>query len=322
MKALLEKLKNFANKYKLLIKNTKIGIAISGGPDSVFLLNLLHAVKNELNLSLYVLHFNHKIRKKADEDEIFVKELAKKLKIPFFTQALDVIEFKRKTGLSLEHAARIKRYEFFSNAKAKLKLDFIATGHTKDDFVETLLMNLIRGSSIDGLVSLKPRRDYFIRPILAFSKSEIEVWLINNNIEFRRDETNLDKNYTRNKIRLELIPHLEEFNPNIKETLFRFGMILLEDVTYINKKIETEIVKHVKFIDNKAIIDLSNFDSNPSLIKRTLSEVTKKILDSDYSLSYENLERLKDTINTGKQTHLRKLIKAKKEKGTVIIERI
>ncbi len=321
MKELLKKLKNFANEHNLFPFDSKIGVAVSGGPDSVFLLTLLNALKDELNLNLTILHFNHKLRKEANEEENFVKKLAKNLSLSIFTGSENVIELSKKHRLSIEHAARIKRYKFFNEAKKVMDLDFIATGHTMNDFTETFLMNIIRGSSLDGLVSLKPKRDFFIRPILTFTKDEILDFLKANNIEFKTDKSNYDTKFVRNKIRLDLVEKLKELNPNIIETIFTEGMLILKDVEYIKNVTETNMVKSVKFFENRAVFDTEKSTQSTNIINRTLSTTVKKLLNSDYSLSSKNIKRLEETVKLGKTTHLRGKIKAKKINNKVIIEK-
>lgn len=321
MKKLLKKLKNFANKHNLFPFDSKIGVAVSGGPDSVFLLTLLNALKDELNLNLTILHFNHKLRKEANEEENFVKKLAKNLSLSIFTGSENVIELSKKHRLSIEHAARIKRYNFFNEAKKAMDLDFIATGHTMNDFTETFLMNIIRGSSLDGLVSLKPKRDFFIRPILTFTKDEILDFLKANNIEFKTDKSNYDTKFVRNKIRLDLVEKLKELNPNIIETIFTEGMLILKDVEYIKNVTETNTVKSVKFFENRAVFDTEKSTQSTNIINRTLSTTVKKLLNSDYSLSSKNIKRLEETVRLGRTTHLRGKIKAKKINNKVIIEK-
>ncbi len=321
MKELLEKLKAFAREHSLIQKNSYIGVAVSGGPDSVFLLRMLAEIQGEFGLKLHILHYNHSIRKESDAEEEFVKSLADELNLPLTTEKGDVLSLKREMKLSLEEAARLKRYQFFEKAKKSLGLDFIATGHTKNDFVETFLMNLLRGSSLDGLVSLKPRRDYFIRPILPFSKKEILSFLEKRRVKFVYDSSNMDEAFTRNKIRLKLIEELKAINPNILETVFREGMLLLEDSTYINKIAEAEFLKSKGGSKNRAMLDLTKMDKNPTIFKRVVSRAVKELLGSNYSLSSTNLKRIYETAETGKTTHLRKLIKAHKQGEFLIIER-
>ncbi len=321
MKGLLEKLKAFAQEHSLFEKNTYIGVAVSGGPDSVFLLRMMIEAQNDFGFKLHILHYNHSIRKESDSEEMFVKKIAEELNLPLTAEKGDVLRFKQEKQMSLEEAARIKRYQFFERARKSLGLDFIATGHTKNDFVETLLMNLIRGSSLDGLVSLKPKRGYFTRPILAFTKEEIVNFLEREKIEFVMDSSNLDDTFTRNRIRMKLIKELELLNPNILETVFREGMLLLEDSAYLNKKAELELAKSKRGSKGRAILDLTKIDKNPAILKRVISKSVKELLGSNYSLSSTNIKRIFETAESGKTTHLRKLIKAYKEGDFLVIER-
>jgi len=321
MEELLKRLKDFAREHNLLPRGSRIGVAVSGGPDSVFLLTLLNALKDELNLNLTVLHFNHKLREEADREEQFVVKLVKTMNLEILTDQDNVKEFAKAKKLSIEHAARIKRYIFFEKAKFQLNLDFIATGHTMNDFVETFLINLLRGSTIDGLVSLKPKRNYFIRPIMVFKKEEILDFIRKNNIEFAIDKSNMDKRFTRNKVRLDLLKKLQEFNPNIVETLFRSGMTMLEDVEYLKRKAETNCARSTKFTQSKAIVDLTNFDGSKSILGRSLSLIIKRLLESDYSLSFKNIKRVEETVKTGKTVHLRGKIKARRLNNRLIIEK-
>ncbi len=321
MKELLKKLKDFANEHNLLPKHSRIGVAVSGGPDSVFLLTLLNALKNEFNLDLMVLHFNHKLRKEADKEEQFVIRLEETMNLKVLTEKGNVEKLSKEKKLSIEHAGRIKRYAFFEKAKSQFDLDFIATGHTMNDFVETFLINLLRGSTIDGLVALKPKRGYFIRPIMTFKKEEIVEFLNKNSIEFVIDRSNMDKKFTRNKIRLNLLEKLKEFNPNIIETLFRSGMTMLDDVEYMKNKAEINCIKSTKFTQNKAMVNLTNFDKSKSILGRSLSLIVKTLLESEYSLSFKNIKRLEETVKTGKTVHLRGKIKAKRSNNWLIIEK-
>ncbi len=321
MKELLEKLKAFVSDYNLIEKGSKIGVAVSGGPDSVFLLKVLHELKSFYNLKLIVLHFNHQIRKEAKNEEIFVKQLANRFNLPIKVERGDVLKFKSKMRMSLEDAARQKRYEFFEMAKRDLNLDLIATGHTKNDFIETFIMNLLRGSTLDGLVSLKPKRGYFIRPIIFFSKDEIICFLQKMGLEFIVDSSNLNRKFTRNRIRHELIEELKKYNPNIIDTLFREGMSLLEDSAYLKRQTELELIKTTSISPQKATIHLTKINKNPTIIKRVISETVKRFLNSDYSLSSENIKRILETAKSGKKTHLRKLIKAHKKGNCLIIEK-
>ncbi|AEA34436.1 tRNA lysidine(34) synthetase TilS [Hippea maritima] len=318
----LKKLEAFAKEHKLLSEKLKIGVAVSGGPDSVFMLMLLNTLAQKYTLELAVLHFNHKLREEAEDEEIFVGKLASSLGLKFLKAEYDVGAFSRQNKLSIEDGARRKRYEFFYESKTKLNLDVIATGHTKDDVAETLLMNLIRGSSTDGLSSLKPKRGFFIRPILCFEKQEILNFLNKNNIQYKIDNSNADTYFKRNKIRAELLPLLKNINPNIVDTLFRSSLILAEDSSYLKKKAEVEFIKSTKITADKVIIDINNINTSKAILKRVLNMAIKRLLNSEYNLSFRNTERLTKVFTEDKNLSLRKLIKAYRKNDKLIIEKL
>ncbi|WP_025209322.1 tRNA lysidine(34) synthetase TilS [Hippea sp. KM1] len=318
----LKRLEAFAKKHSLLSKGLKIGVAVSGGPDSVFMLTLLNALSKEYLLNLTVLHFNHKLREEADEEEAFVKELADSLGCPFLKGECDVMAFSRQNRLSLEDGARRKRYEFFCNARSRLNLDVIATGHTKDDVAETLLINLFRGSSTDGLSSLKPKRGFFIRPILVFEKQEIVSFLKERNIPYKTDKSNSDTHFKRNMIRLKLMPILKQINPNIIDTLFRNSMIMAEESLFLKEIAEREFVRSTTITSNRAIIDTTNLNTSNAILKRILNMAVKRLINSEYNLSFHNTERLLEVLTKGKSLTLRKLIKAYKKGNRLIIEKL
>ncbi|WP_051904514.1 tRNA lysidine(34) synthetase TilS [Hippea jasoniae] len=321
-KAFLKRLNQFIDKFKLISCCERIGVAVSGGPDSVFLLNLLNAIKENYKIELAVLHFNHRLRKEAYAEANFVEDLANSLNIEFLAGSFDVGEFARLNKLSTEEAARKKRYEFFKEAKKKLKLDRIATGHTKDDLVETFFMNLLRGATIEGLTSLKPRYSIFIRPILTFSKNEIVEYLKQNNIKFVIDSSNFDTKYTRNRIRHELIEQLKTFNPNLVDTIFNNYLVMLSQAKIIDELTTINIAKHVRFYSDYCLIDVKNI-KNPALIGSIIKEAIKKLLNNHYSLSSININRIVDeVVFRHKTVHLRKLLTASTKDGVVKIKKL
>ena len=228
------------------IYNNRIGIAVSGGPDSVALLLLMHSVQ-ELRKHLVVLHFDHKLRKKSSDDRIFVKNLARKLSLPFLTGSSDVEEFHKNNKMSPEESARIVRYNFFENSAKIMGLDFIAVAHTADDQVETVLLRMVRGSGLGGISGIHARRGIFVRPLLSFVRKDLIAFLNENNQEYRIDETNNDTRYRRNYIRINIIPSLRKLNTNLSVTVSR-------NVKYLNDEnnfIDNEMFKRLKFFSRK-----------------------------------------------------------------------
>jgi tRNA(Ile)-lysidine synthase len=203
-------------------------IAVSGGPDSVALLRLF--VELRQNGDLIVAHLNHRLRgPDSDADEDFVQNLAKEFALPFHSKRADVAELARSRGENLENAARQVRYDWFTEIAASVGAGWVATGHTADDQAETVLHRLLRGSGLQGLSGIPPRRELapgvdLIRPLLGESRAEVLAYLVDNKQEFRSDASNLDLAFTRNRIRRELLPVLaKDYNPAIVSVVGRLA---------------------------------------------------------------------------------------------------
>lgn len=221
--------------FQLINKGDKVVIGLSGGPDSMALFYILKNLRNKLDFDLVAGHVNHGVRgEEALRDQEFVREVCKREGIEFFLEEIDMVKMARKWGISPEEAGRKLRYGFFrrllKGSKGK-----IAVAHNLNDQAETLLMRFIRGTGLDGLGGMEYRTGDIIRPILNCSREEIEDFIDRNKIETVLDHTNLIPIYTRNKIRLDLIPYLEEnFNPNIINSLWRTSNLAREDRDFLN----------------------------------------------------------------------------------------
>ena len=269
-------------KYNMIEREDKVVIGVSGGPDSMALLNILNNLQEKLNIKIYVAHINHMIRKEADEETFYVKNFCKKIEVEFFAKRIKVEEVAKKQKIGTEEAGRNIRYEFFEEVYKKVGANKIATAHNSNDNAETVLMNIIRGTSISGLKGIeKIREGKFIRPIIECSRQEIEEYCNEQKIEPRYDKTNYENIYTRNKIRNLLIPYLQkEFNPNIIEGINRLSIIATEEEKYINKIVENEykrlsitISENEVYLNNekvKKIIDLKEFNKLDYVIKSKL----------------------------------------------------
>ncbi|MEA3438043.1 MAG: tRNA lysidine(34) synthetase TilS [Thermodesulfobacteriota bacterium] len=216
-------------------------VGVSGGPDSVALLNVLLKVASELSFTLGVAHLNHGIRSiDSDQDAEFVASLAKKLELPFYIKKKDVLSYKKHHKLSLEEAARRVRYEFFHQIAGENKYNKIALGHQGNDNAELVLMYLFRGSGPVGISGIPPVRDnsnkygIIVRPFLGLTRHEIMDYLTAKKLEYVTDTSNEDTKILRNKVRSELIPLLKEsYNPRIIETVNRFSSIIRSDEEWI-----------------------------------------------------------------------------------------
>jgi tRNA(Ile)-lysidine synthase len=220
---------------KLVQPGERIGVAVSGGADSVALLRLLLEARAELGCVLSVVHFNHKLRgAESDTDEAFVRVAAEKHGLVFHCATGDTRQAAADREVSLETAARELRYEFFAEL-LQSRMDKVATAHTMDDQAETVLMRLVRGAGTRGLAGIYPeqRELRIIRPLLGFRRVEIEEYLNLIGQEWREDATNIDPQHTRNRIRHELLPLLtRDYNPNITEALARTADVARDEEAY------------------------------------------------------------------------------------------
>ena len=226
------------DRYGMIPPRDRVGAAISGGPDSMALLHGLVRYREKVPFTLVVLHLNHGLRKdRSDGDEAFVRDHASALGLPFFSEKIRLGEICEERKGSLEELGREERYRFFEEAGRAENLQKVALGHHRDDQVETVLMNFLRGSGLRGLRGMKPVREgRYIRPLIETSREEILAFLEQKGIPFRRDETNGDLFYRRNRIRHDLLPILEErYNGNIRETIARAASVLREENDFLEE---------------------------------------------------------------------------------------
>lgn len=236
MPGLILQVQKTIKEWKMLSRGETVVAAVSGGADSVVLLHILLELKEELGLRLIVAHMDHGLRgEESRRDHDFVRDLARRLGLEFTSVLLKKDELKGLGG-SPQEAARIKRYAFFEETAAKYEAHRVALGHTSDDRGETVIMRLLKGSSLSGLSGIPPVRGIFIRPLIQSSRAAIEEYAREHGIAFVTDSTNLTVKYLRNRVRLELIPKLkEDYNPSIKETLARTAHLLSIDDDFIEK---------------------------------------------------------------------------------------
>ncbi len=268
---LLDNIRYLIDSQALINPGDRVLVAISGGPDSVFLFHALMALRRKLGISLVAGHLNHVLRgPESDRDHEFVKSLAKKNGVKLVSARRDVAGHARRKKLSLETAARELRRDFLEKGAVKHHCQKIATGHTLNDQAETVLMHIIRGSGLAGLKGIPLSNGRFVRPLLEVSREEIVGWLRSQGLSWREDATNLSREYLRNRVRLELIPELEKYNPRIIQSLSRLGQAAGDDLDLI-EEVTTEAAKRsLKFHKAKIIIDLSIFNGYNKGLKNNL----------------------------------------------------
>ncbi len=313
--------KKFLIDNELVLKDEKILLGISGGADSMSMLHLFLLFRDEFKNEIAVAHLNHGIRgKEADEDEEYVRIFCRNNLIPFMSKKVNLYDIVKETKMTIEEAGRVLRYSFFDECLKKLNYDKIATAHNEDDNVETVLMNIIRGSGIDGISGIKKKRDNIIRPMIIFKRDKIDEYCIKNNIIPRTDFTNKDNIYFRNKIRNELIPYLKvNFNVSICESIIRLSENAAEDCNYLNKIAKGCLEKYCKLNGDSVIIKKDIFDLDEAIINRVLRESFKLLKDS---LSNVEKKHIKDIIDlqknsSGKMIDLKESITAVNSYGDI-----
>ena len=302
---LFREILNINKKYNLIESNDIIVVGFSGGPDSVFLVEMLKKLQHFFNFKIYLVHINHLLRgEDADSDENFSFEYAKKNNLEIFIKRIPVKEIAKEIGKTLEEVGREERYKFFSEIYKKVRATKIATAHNKDDQIETFLFRLIRGTSLQGLEGIKIKNNNIIRPISEIYKKDILEYLNKNEIQYKIDKTNFENEFTRNSIRLDLIPFIEErYNIKFKDKIFSLikeirennqnNSLNLSDYTDSENRIILEKTKFLSNFDKKNLLSLflnkknievnrNKIDEISSLIK---SNGTKKIdLDKSYRI--------------------------------------
>jgi tRNA(Ile)-lysidine synthase len=274
---LLAKVKKTIGRFAMLNPGDRVVVAVSGGPDSVCLLSALHALSAELDIALHIAHLDHMFRgAESAEDARFVEGLAKTFGLPATVEHIDVPAFCRERGLSSQEGARKVRYGFLQQVARDSDASRIATGHTADDQAETFLMRLLRGAGVSGLASIPPVRNTIIRPLIEVSRSEVLEHLRSAHLEFRTDPSNAGPKYTRNRIRHEVLPVLQRFNPRIVQTLAAEAALLRDEddavEAYLGTIAETASLQK----DGALTVKRDALDTLPPAFRRRL---IRKIVD-------------------------------------------
>lgn len=227
----------------MLEQGDTVIVALSGGADSVSLLNGLFSLKDKYNLTIMAAHVNHNLRgEEALRDESFVKNLCKENNIELFLKSVDIKQLSKEQKISTELCGRNVRYDFFKDLHNKYNCK-IATAHTASDNAETLIFNLVRGTGLKGMCGILPKREYIIRPLIYITREQVENYCNENNLKFVTDSTNLTTDYTRNKIRHNIIPQFKKLNPSFQETAVKNSRNFIEISNCISALADEAIAK-------------------------------------------------------------------------------
>lgn len=233
---MLSKVKDYIKKHKLLSLSDLYIVALSGGADSVALLLLL----DEMGYKVHALHCNFHLRgEESDRDERFCEDLCLKKNIPFHRIHFDTLMYAETHKMSVEMAARELRYRYFEQLRKDIGAEGICVAHHQDDTVETVLLNLVRGTGLRGLTGIQPRNGAILRPLLCVTRTEIEAYLATKQQDYVTDSTNLETDFVRNKIRLQVVPLLRQLNPAVSENIVRTAAHLTEAQKVLDAVVDT-----------------------------------------------------------------------------------
>ena len=270
---LKEQVLNTINKYELINKNDKIICGVSGGPDSICMLDILKDLKEDLKIEIVVCHINHLIREEAISDEEYVVNYCRKNDIKCYVKRIDVKKYANNNKQGTEEAGRTVRYDFFEEILKKENANKIAIAHNKNDKAETIIMNILRGSGVAGLKGIEPiRNNKYIRPLIETNRKQIEEYCNINKLEPRIDNTNFINDCKRNKIRNIVIPYIkEEFNSNIINTIERLSEVITEEDMYI-RKIVIQNFNSIKLqeCNGRTVLDWKKFKNLEGFIKKRI----------------------------------------------------
>lgn len=292
-------------RYNMLPQGGRVGVAVSGGADSVALLHILQRLADKFRIEPIVLHVNHELRgEESEADEAFVRELAASLKLPAF------VERSHPGEGNLEQAARGLRREFFLRCMAEQHLACVALGHTRSDQAETVLFRFLRGSGLTGLAGMRPvTEEGFIRPLLTSSRAEIRDWASAEGISWREDSSNEKLDFARNRLRRETIPALAQaYNPNLENVLAGMADLASAEEDYWNQQVEPvyqQITKRTQlgsFFQIEALMDL-----HPAVRRRILRRALKDLRGDLRSIDFPHVEAILNLCNSS-QGHDRVLV--------------
>ena len=319
---ILDKFKKTVLKFGLFAPGDKVLIAFSGGPDSVCLLDLLLEVQEEWNLEILLGHFNHKLREAADEEEWFVHEVAEKISLPLFLGSEDVLVYAQNHKMNLEEAARRLRYKFLEKTAVETGCARIATGHNMTDQAETFFMRLLRGSGRSGLTSIYPIVDgLIVRPLLEIEKEEIEDYLEKRELDYRLDQSNFDRRFFRNKIRLDLLPYIRDnFDPGVVFRVSRLAFLLQEEETVLEELTEETFINAVKQENGDLKLDFTILNNLPvGLARRVLRKAIKELKGDLRGIDFEDIETLL-LLKEGKEVYVKDGLVLRREKNLLFLK--
>src|SRR5215475_515815 len=314
--------------HAMLPPGAKVIVAVSGGADSMALLLALFQLRSVYNMTLIVAHVNHQLRgEEARQDALFVEQQAARLGLPFYQTCVDVKALQRSSGMSVQQAARQLRYRFLHALHQALNATRIALGHTADDQAETLLMRLVRGSGPAGFAGIPVVRLPFIRPLITVSRPAIYSYLQSEHCPWVEDSSNTHTVYLRNRIRLDLLPKLQQYNPRIVRRLNELADMLRADSQVLEQQVDEWALQILAWqVRSRVEICCRLFGLAPVAIqRRLLRRVIEALASSPEAIGFRHIERLRQFVISGKQGRRYSLpgeIGAERRTETILVWRV
>lgn len=283
-------------KFSMFRQGDKVLVGVSGGADSVALFHILFRLREKFNLELFICHLNHMFRgEEARADAGWVASLARKFDIPSIIEDIDVPGYMIRHNLPAQVAARQVRYRFYRRVAAEKGCSRVALGHHADDQAETILINLLRGAGTSGLKGIPPvRENFFVRPLIEARRKQIEAYCLLQELSYRQDSSNLKPVYTRNRVRMELIPLLEkEYNPAVVASLNRLAGIMREENDFMEAAAENALERIVGRVGPGEVrLSLKSLtDISPALLRRILRMIFRRMAGESRAPDYEQIEK-------------------------------
>ncbi|MFW6128964.1 MAG: tRNA lysidine(34) synthetase TilS [Candidatus Aminicenantaceae bacterium] len=309
-------------KYGLLRKKDKVLVCCSGGKDSTALLYLFLELKKEWDINLSIAHFNHRLRPEARRDEQFVKDCSLKFSLPFYSDSEDVLSYAESHRMNIEEAGRKLRYNFFKKTAREIEAAKIATGHTKTDQAETVLMRILRGSGLQGLAGIYPElNDGIIRPLIHIAREEIDDYMKNKKISFCTDKSNYDRSYLRNKVRLDLIPELQKkYDSRIVSNLAKMASIIKEENDLLEQIVKESMEKAILRDGDKIKLDALYIQKiSLALARRVVRNFIVRIKGDLRGVSFDDIETILG-MEEGKEFSFKNNLILKREENFIFLK--
>lgn len=310
------KVLDFIRQFNLVPGSGRLLVAVSGGPDSVCLLHILSILRNELKVDLHIAHLNHRLRsEESDGDARYVSGLAERLGIPCTVGEIDIEKFRSSHGGSMEEAAREARYGFLADTARSVGAEATAVGHTRDDNIETILLHLVRGTGTRGVTGLKHKTVWrsggqsvtIIRPLLGLTREETARYCRENRLEPRLDSSNLSLSPLRNRIRRQLIPLLESYNPRVGDALLRTARTAVDEMEFLESAAAGAWGSVAQRYENTVTFDKAGLKKLPPAIQRhLLRQAVEKIYGSLKDIEMRHIDIILDAmqLRSGKRLSL------------------